>query len=103
MKRAGDGGTDALRVVGVTAHVHDVEGHGNGVAGLAIQVPAPAVDADAVLGLLAHFAKADRFESVQFKYLLDTTRKYALPLLDYFDKINVTRHAGNTPYLKAKR
>ena len=52
--------------------------------------------------LLAHFAKQDRFESVQFKYLVDTTRKYALPLLDYFDRIGLTRRAGNTRYLKSK-
>lgn len=39
-------------------------------------------------------------ESVKFKYLVDTTRKYALPLLDYMDKISVTRRLGNTRYLK---
>ena len=42
-----------------------------------------------------------RLESVQFKYLLDTTRKYALPMLDYMDKIGVTRRDGNTRYLKS--
>lgn len=41
-----------------------------------------------------------RLESVDFKYLIDTTRKYALPLLDYMDKINLTRRLGNTRYLK---
>ncbi|MCK4999894.1 MAG: selenocysteine-specific translation elongation factor, partial [Anaerohalosphaera sp.] len=41
-----------------------------------------------------------RLESVEFKYLLDTTRKYAIPLLDYMDKINLTRRAGNTRFLK---
>ncbi|MHC4659559.1 MAG: selenocysteine-specific translation elongation factor [Planctomycetota bacterium] len=41
-----------------------------------------------------------RLESVKFKYLLDTTRKFALPLLDYFDQIGVTRRVGNTRYLK---
>ena len=41
-----------------------------------------------------------RLESVKFKYLIDTTRKYALPLLDYMDKIGVTRRVGNTRYLK---
>ncbi len=39
-------------------------------------------------------------ESVKFKYLIDTTRKYAIPLLDYMDKIGVTRRVGNTRYLK---
>ena len=41
-----------------------------------------------------------RLESVKFKYLLNTTRKFALPLLDYFDRIGVTRRDGNTRYLK---
>lgn len=41
-----------------------------------------------------------RLESVTFKYLVDTTRKYAIPLLDYMDKIGFTRRAGNTRYLK---
>jgi selenocysteine-specific elongation factor len=41
-----------------------------------------------------------RLESVDFKYLVDTTRKYALPLLDYMDKIGFTRRSGNTRYLK---
>ena len=39
-------------------------------------------------------------ESVKFKYLLDTTRKFAIPLLDYFDRIGVTRRVGYTRYLK---
>ena len=42
-------------------------------------------------------------ESVKFKYLLETTRKFAIPLLDYFDKIGVTRPIGHTRYLKAPR
>jgi selenocysteine-specific elongation factor len=44
-----------------------------------------------------------RLESVRFKYLLDTTRKFAIPLLDYFDRIEVTRRSGNTRYLKTPR
>ena len=51
--------------------------------------------------LPAHF-KEGRLESVQFKYLLDTTRKFALPLLDYFDRIGVTRRVGNTRFPKSK-
>jgi selenocysteine-specific elongation factor len=39
-------------------------------------------------------------ESVKFKYILDTTRKFAIPLLDYFDRIGVTRRVGYTRYLK---
>ncbi len=41
-----------------------------------------------------------RLESVAFKYLIDSTRKYAIPLLDYMDKIGFTRRVGNTRYLK---
>jgi selenocysteine-specific elongation factor len=41
-----------------------------------------------------------RLESVKFKYLVDTTRKYAIPLLDYMDRIGLTRRVGNTRYLK---
>jgi len=37
---------------------------------------------------------------VDFKYLIDTTRKFAIPLLDYMDKIGFTRRMGNTRYLK---
>ncbi len=40
-----------------------------------------------------------RLESVEFKYLLDTTRKFAIPLLDYFDRVGMTRRVGNTRYL----
>jgi selenocysteine-specific elongation factor len=39
-------------------------------------------------------------ESVKFKYLLDTSRKFAIPLLDYFDRIGLTRRAGYTRYLR---
>jgi len=44
--------------------------------------------------------KEGRLESVRFKYLLDTTRKYAIPLLDYFDRVGVTRRVGYTRFLK---
>jgi len=49
--------------------------------------------------LVEHLRKEGRLESVDFKYLLDTTRKYALALLDYFDRIGVTRRVGNTRHL----
>ncbi|MBN1909071.1 MAG: selenocysteine-specific translation elongation factor [Pirellulales bacterium] len=52
--------------------------------------------------LLDHFATEERLESVKFKYLLDTTRKFAIPLLDHFDRIGVTRRVGNTRYLKRR-
>ena len=50
--------------------------------------------------LVDFLRKEGRLESVRFKYLLDTTRKFALPLLDYFDRVGVTRRAGNTRYLR---
>ena len=53
--------------------------------------------------LVDHFQKEERLESVKFKYLLDTTRKFALPLLDHFDHVGVTRRSGNTRYLKQPR
>lgn len=43
-----------------------------------------------------HFKKTDRLESVDFKYMLDTSRKFALPILDYMDLIGITRRVGNT-------
>ena len=49
---------------------------------------------------VAHLQKEGSLQSVDFKYMLDTTRKFAIPLLDYFDKIAVTRRApDNTRYL----
>lgn len=50
--------------------------------------------------LVAYIRKEGRLESVQFKYMLDTTRKYALPLLDYFDRVGLLRRVGNTRFLK---
>ncbi|NLW50221.1 MAG: selenocysteine-specific translation elongation factor [Candidatus Brocadiaceae bacterium] len=50
-------------------------------------------------GILESYLRDEgRLESVKFKYLLDTTRKYAIPLLDYFDRVGVTRRVGNTRY-----
>ena len=49
---------------------------------------------------VGHLRKENRLESVAWKYLLDTSRKYALPLLDYFDRIGVTKRApDNTRHL----
>ncbi|HSW02257.1 MAG TPA: selenocysteine-specific translation elongation factor [Sedimentisphaerales bacterium] len=50
--------------------------------------------------LVTYIKEHGGLESVQFKYVLDTTRKYAIPLLDYFDKIGVTRRMGYTRLLK---
>ena len=52
--------------------------------------------------LVAHIREKGRLESVDFKYLLDTSRKYAIPLLDYFDRIGVTRRVGYTRYLNER-
>jgi selenocysteine-specific elongation factor len=52
--------------------------------------------------LVEHIEKEGRLESVQFKYLLGATRKFALPLLDYFDRIGLLRRVGNTRYLKVR-
>jgi selenocysteine-specific elongation factor len=50
--------------------------------------------------LVSYIQQNGGLESVKFKYLLDTSRKYAIPLLDYFDKIGVTRRVGYTRHLK---
>jgi selenocysteine-specific elongation factor len=55
--------------------------------------------ADARGRLVRYLQEHGHLESVKFKYVLDTTRKYAIPLLDYFDKVGVTRRAGYTRYL----
>jgi len=52
--------------------------------------------------LVTYITEQGGLESVKFKYLLDTTRKFAIPLLDYFDQIGVTRRAGYTRYLKSR-
>ncbi len=50
--------------------------------------------------LVTYIREQGSLESVKFKYLLDTTRKYAIPLLDYFDRIGLTRRSGYTRYLR---
>jgi selenocysteine-specific elongation factor len=52
--------------------------------------------------LLDQIRKEGRLESVDFKYLLGTTRKFALPMLDYLDRLGLTRRVGNTRLPKAK-
>lgn len=49
--------------------------------------------------LICFIEKQGSLESVKFKYILDTSRKFAIPLLDYFDRIGVTRSVGRTRYL----
>ncbi len=53
--------------------------------------------------ILVDFIRREgKLESVKFKYLLDTTRKFAIPLLDYFDRIGVTSRVGHTRYLRGQ-
>jgi selenocysteine-specific elongation factor len=52
--------------------------------------------------VVAHIRKEGCLESVKMKYLLNTTRKFAIPLLDHLDRIGVTRAAGHTRYLRAQ-
>jgi selenocysteine-specific elongation factor len=52
--------------------------------------------------LIDHIQKEGKLESVRFKYLLDTTRKYALPLLDHFDRVGLLHRDGNTRYLRSR-
>jgi len=58
--------------------------------------------AEAEKRLREHIRPEGRLESVKFKHLLDTTRKYAIPLLDYFDNANVAVRVGYTRYLKGQ-
>ena len=58
---------------------------------------------EAVRLAVEHLKKNNRLESVEWKYMIDATRKYALPLLDYFDRIGVTKRApDNTRHLGPK-
>ncbi len=50
--------------------------------------------------LVEYIRREGRLESVKFKYLLDTSRRYAIPLLDYLDTLGITRRDGHTRYLK---
>jgi selenocysteine-specific elongation factor len=50
--------------------------------------------------LIDYIKEQGRLESVRFKYLLNTSRKFAIPLLDYFDGTGLLRREGNTRYLK---
>jgi len=65
----------------------------------AIHFHQEAVD-EAQRRMVEHIRREGRLESVQFKYLLDTSRKFAIPLLDYFDRVGVLRREGNTRFLK---
>ena len=53
--------------------------------------------------LIEHIRQEGNLESVKFKYLVGTTRKFALPLLDHFDRVGLLKRDGNTRYLKSDR
>jgi len=55
--------------------------------------------------VLEMFAKQGRFESKVFRDLLGASRKYAIPLLDYFDTVRLTVRSGSwrTPGKEAKK
>ena len=42
-----------------------------------------------------HFALNENLSVPEFKLLANTSRKYAVPLLEYFDKIKITYREGN--------
>jgi selenocysteine-specific elongation factor len=50
--------------------------------------------------LVDFIRKEGKLESVRFKYLLDTSRKFAIPLLDYLDRDDAIRRVGNARYLR---
>ncbi len=55
--------------------------------------------------VLELFAKASGFSTMEFRDSLGVSRKYAVPLLDYFDSIKLTVRMGNrrTPGVEAKK
>lgn len=55
----------------------------------------PAVQYQKILSLLkSHFSKQETLTVSQFRQLLNTSRKFALPILLHFDKIGVTKRDG---------
>ncbi|MBC8214570.1 MAG: selenocysteine-specific translation elongation factor [Candidatus Marinimicrobia bacterium] len=52
--------------------------------------------------VVEHFSDNDTISVPQFKDLAKTTRKYAVPLLEYFDKLKITYRVGNERKLVAR-
>ncbi|MBU4198874.1 MAG: selenocysteine-specific translation elongation factor [Verrucomicrobia bacterium] len=50
--------------------------------------------------LMEHLTRHGYVETGVFKDILKTTRKYAIPLLEYWDSQGLTRRVGNNRYLK---
>ena len=45
--------------------------------------------------VIKHFIINDNLSIPEFKVLANTSRKYAVPLLEYFDKVKLTYREGN--------
>ena len=43
-----------------------------------------------------HFTRYGKMSVPEFKEMAQTSRKYAVPLLEYFDKVKITYREGNT-------
>jgi selenocysteine-specific elongation factor len=63
-------------------------------------------DAAAVAALrdriAAHFDSHDRLETPDYKALIGTTRRTAVPLMEYFDDIHLTIRSGDARVLRRK-
>jgi len=55
--------------------------------------------------VLKLFARAPMFSTMEFRDALGVSRKYAVPLVDYLDKVRFTVRSGNnrTPGAEAKK
>ena len=56
--------------------------------------------AEAEEKLKEFFLQNDSLELSQFRDIIDSSRKYALPLLEYFDDEGLTYRDGDKRYLK---
>jgi selenocysteine-specific elongation factor len=63
-------------------------------------------DADAIEALrrriLEHFESNDRLDTKAYKALIGTTRRTAVPLMEYFDDTHLTTRTGDTRRLRKK-
>jgi selenocysteine-specific elongation factor len=50
--------------------------------------------------VISHFAKNAELSPADMKNLIGTSRKFAIPLMEYFDRINLTARKGNARVLK---
>ncbi len=53
--------------------------------------------------LLRHLGEKGRIQASEFKTLSGTTRKYTIPLLEYFDRIRLTLRVGDERVLREKK